>query len=251
MVALSRVAQRQRATPRGTSVLRFETANSMVCVLTGDLALPLRMLSTNAQVNQRWAQPTPPEQDSPMHSTTENHYQTLQVSQTASQEVIEKMFRFLATKYHPDAGGDKQTFNQIIAAFEVLRDAGTRDQYDLDLKQDLHEVARLRENSKQAGPDAAIRHELLCLFYARRREQSSSPALGTMSIEKTLNVDSEALDFHLWYFKEKGWIKRCEDGGYAITAEGVDQIDATELRMATHLRIASTPDCQPGSLMAV
>lgn len=187
-----------------------------------------------------------------MHSAaTENHYETLQVSQNASQDVIEKMFRFLATKHHPDAGGDKQVFNQIIAAFEVLRDESSRVQYDMDLKQDLHEVARLRENSKQAGPDAAIRHELLCLFYARRREQSSTPALGTMSIEKTLNVETEVLSFHLWYFKEKGWIKRCEDGGYAITAEGVDQIDSTELRMATHLRIASTPDTHAATLVAV
>ena len=182
---------------------------------------------------------------------TPNHYDALQVSQNASQEVIEKMFRFLATKHHPDAGGDRQTFNEVVAAFEVLRDENTRNQYDLELRNDTHEVARLRENSKQAGPDAAIRHELLCLFYARRREQTANPALGAMSIEKTLGLHEDVLNFHLWYFKEKNWIKRCENGGYAITAEGVDQIDSTELRLATQLRIATTPEVNAGTLVAV
>ena len=187
-----------------------------------------------------------------MHNEpSQNHYEVLQVSQNASHEVIEKMFRFLATKHHPDAGGDKQTFNDIVGAFEVLRDENARNQYDLELKNGAHEVARLRENSMQAGPDAAIRHELLCLFYARRRDQNSSPALGAMSIEKTLGLHEDVLNFHLWYFKEKNWVKRCEDGGYAITAEGVDQIDMTELRLATHLRIATTPEINAGSLVAV
>ena len=183
--------------------------------------------------------------------TSQSHYDILQVSQNASQPVIEKMFRFLATKNHPDAGGDKKQFNQMIEAFEVLRDVDARRMYDLELKSETQEISRLMENSKQAGPDAAIRHELLCLFYARRREQGVSPALGDIAIEKALQLSKDVLEFHLWYFKEKGWISRCENGGYAITVEGVDQIDATELRLATHPRIAATPSAQPGALVPV
>ena len=138
----------------------------------------------------------------------QNHYDILQVNQNASQEVIEKMFRFLATKHHPDAGGDKKQFNQMIEAFEVLRDTSARDNYDSQLQTETQEISRLVENSKQAGPDAAIRHELLCLFYARRREQGASPALGAIAIEKALNVSEDVIEFHLWYFREKGWIKR-------------------------------------------
>jgi len=181
----------------------------------------------------------------------QSHYDVLQVSQNASVEAIEKMFRFLATKHHPDAGGDKETFNQIVGAFEVLRDAEARDKYDAEIKTENREISRLIENSKQAGPDAAIRHEMLCLFYARRREQGTTPALGTVSIEKTLNLSREVVDFHVWYFKEKNWITRWESGGYAISAEGVDQIDSTELRMATnnHLRIASTPEGYANALV--
>ena len=185
------------------------------------------------------------------NQTSQDHYDILQVSRNASQDIIEKMFRFLATKHHPDAGGDKQQFNKMIEAFEVLRDVDARRMYDLELKSETQEISRLMENSKQAGPDAAIRHELLCLFYARRREQGVSAALGDVAIERALKLSKDVLEFHLWYFKEKGWIARCEGGGYAITVEGVDQIDATELRLATHPRIAATPDVQPGSLVAV
>jgi len=182
---------------------------------------------------------------------SQNHYEALQVSQNASQEVIEKMFRFLAISQHPDAGGDKAIFGQTVEAFEVLRNPITRDAYDLELQSEQKEVSRLLENSKQAGPDAAIRHELLCLFYARRREQPAAPTLGAISIEKTLGLEEQVLDFHLWYFKEKGWINRGENGGYAITAEGVDQIDATELRLASRLRITDTSAPSSQSLVAV
>ncbi len=183
------------------------------------------------------------------NSTAQNHYDVLEVSRNASQEAIEKMFRHLATKHHPDAGGDAQTFNRLVEAFEVLRNDDNRSAYDAELISETQEISRLVENSKQAGPDAAIRHELLCLFYARRREQGSSPALGEVAIQKTLNQPEHVIEFHLWYFKEKGWIARWENGGYTITAEGVDQIDATELRLANPLRIASSRFAEHGSLV--
>ena len=167
------------------------------------------------------------------NSTSQNHYESLEVSQNASPEAIEKMFRLLATKHHPDAGGDKDKFKSVVEAFEVLRDKDSKDAYDHQLISETQEVSRLLENSKQAGPDAAIRHELLCLFYARRREEGASPALGEIAIQKTLDLTAHVVEFHLWYFREKNWIKRFEDGGFAITAEGVDQIDATELKLAT------------------
>ena len=174
--------------------------------------------------------------------TAVNHYENLQVNPNATSEVIEKMFRFLATKHHPDQGGDKVQFNKLVSSFEVLRDPNSRANYDAELKQENQEISRLVENSKQAGPDAAIRHELLCLFYARRRQHVSSPALGAMAIEKALNLSEEVLEFHLWYFKEKGWIARWESGGYAITAEGVDQIDSHELKMSNFKRIESSSE---------
>ena len=51
-----------------------------------------------------------------------NHYETLEVSASASFETVERVFRYLAQRYHPDSTehGDIQKFAQIAEAYEVL-----------------------------------------------------------------------------------------------------------------------------------
>jgi len=170
---------------------------------------------------------------------TKNYYEVLELSPNATCETIERMFRFLATKQHPDAGGDKEQFSQLVKAFEVIRNPSTRALYDAELTRLNQQNDHLVQHAAQAGNDVADRHELLCLFYARRRQARNQPALGTMTVEKMMGISNEVLDFHLWYFREKGWIKRAEDGGFAITADGVDKVEASEIQIGNHLRIES------------
>lgn len=66
-----------------------------------------------------------------------NYYQILQVSENASSEVIEKAYKVLAKKYHPDLQtGDTKSrlaesvFKEITEAYEVLSDRVLREQYD-------------------------------------------------------------------------------------------------------------------------
>ena len=172
---------------------------------------------------------------------TQNHYEVLQLSPNASIESIERMFRFLATKMHPDAGGDKEEFHRLVKAFEVVRDPASRAAYDAELTNQNLQNDHLQQHASQAGSDVVDRHQMLCLFYARRRQGGNQPALGTMTVAKMMDVPQEVLDFHLWYFREKGWIKRAEDGGYAITAEGVDKVEASEIQIGNHLRIEAQP----------
>jgi repressor of nif and glnA expression len=44
-------------------------------------------------------------------------------------------------------------------------------------------------------------------------------------LEKLLGWPEKILAFHIWYLKEKNWIERTDTGGFAITAEGVDEIE--------------------------
>lgn len=65
---------------------------------------------------------------------SENYYDILEVSKTATSEDIKKSYRKLALKYHPDkAGGDKSSeekFKKIAEAYEVLSDETKRKNYD-------------------------------------------------------------------------------------------------------------------------
>ncbi len=60
-------------------------------------------------------------------------YQTLEVSENATQDEIKKAYRKLARKYHPDVNKDKEAeekFKEINAAYEILSDSEKRAQYD-------------------------------------------------------------------------------------------------------------------------
>ena len=59
-----------------------------------------------------------------------DYYQTLGVDKTASHDDIKKAYRKLATKHHPDKGGDTATFQTITQAYDTLSDPAKKAQYD-------------------------------------------------------------------------------------------------------------------------
>jgi DnaJ-class molecular chaperone len=63
-----------------------------------------------------------------------DYYNTLGVSRNASQTEIQKAYRDLARKHHPDLNPDdkhsKQKFQEVQEAFDVLNDAKKREMYD-------------------------------------------------------------------------------------------------------------------------
>ena len=64
----------------------------------------------------------------------EDYYKTLEVSREASPAEIQKSYRRLARKYHPDLHPDdkgaKKKFQEVQAAFDVLNDPKKRELYD-------------------------------------------------------------------------------------------------------------------------
>ena len=51
-----------------------------------------------------------------------DYYSILGVAKNASSDEIKKAYRKLASQHHPDKGGDKNKFQEVQAAYEVLSD---------------------------------------------------------------------------------------------------------------------------------
>lgn len=89
-----------------------------------------------------------------------NYYDILEVSHTASPEVIQNAYKTLAKKYHPDVfQGDKffaeEQMKQINEAYEVLSDPQKRMEYDRRIKDDLNSNSDNEETAKHNSSNAA------------------------------------------------------------------------------------------------
>ena len=158
-----------------------------------------------------------------------DYYELLQVSPNADEDTIHRVFRLLAKKHHPDAEqGDAKRFNLLVEAYRALTNPETRAAYDVRYEQHWDrtwKVASEASDRRAFVDDADVRERLLSLFYAQRRRCMRNPGMSDMQLVRVVGIPHEHLDFHLWYLKAKGWIQRLDTGHFAITAEGVDQVE--------------------------
>lgn len=66
----------------------------------------------------------------PSRSNNTKYYELLGVAKDATPEELKKAHRKLALKHHPDKGGDPLKFQEINAAYDVLKDSEKRRIYD-------------------------------------------------------------------------------------------------------------------------
>jgi curved DNA-binding protein len=60
----------------------------------------------------------------------DNHYSTLGVADSATEDEIKKAYRKLASQHHPDKGGDTEKFKTIQTAYDTIGNANKRAEYD-------------------------------------------------------------------------------------------------------------------------
>ena len=72
------------------------------------------------------------------------------------------------------------------------------------------------------------------------------PGLGNFELEQLVDCPREMMEFHIWYLKEKNWIMRNEMGLLTITADGVDKVELTRVRLSPDRLISATSSASEG-----
>ena len=160
-----------------------------------------------------------------------DYYEVLQVNSNAEQETIQRVFRLLAQRFHPDntQTGDEGRFRQIQDAYSVLNDPEKRARYDINYEQHRRNRWRLVSTGAQAENDFEIeqmvRLTLLEALYTKRRIDPSSPSLYSTELETMLGRPREHLEFTIWYVAQRKFVVRDDQSRLMITAEGVDYLE--------------------------
>ena len=158
-----------------------------------------------------------------------DHYETLQLSPNADTETIDRVYRMLVKRYHPDnqASGNVEKFERVVEAHRVLCDPELRAAYDVKYDEYRGTTINVFADVSAAdtfGADRRLFEGILALLYAARRRDPGRGGLGILQIEKLLGCPAEHLEFHLWYVRQKGWTERLDSGLFAITAAGIDRV---------------------------
>lgn len=178
-----------------------------------------------------------PEESAPAkeaaESETADHYEVLQLSRNASPDTIQRVFRILAKRYHPDniETGNPELFREIVEAHRVLTDPKARAAYDARLgiqTEHRFKIFETWQTSRGVEGERRKRQGILALLYGRRLTDPQKPSLGFRDLEEMLGCPREHLEFALWFLKENKWITRTDNSRFEITAPGVLVAEAEE-----------------------
>jgi curved DNA-binding protein CbpA len=165
-----------------------------------------------------------------------DYYDLMQISPNADEDTIQQMFRHLAKKWHPDRQqSDSERFKLLVEAHKTLTNPERRAAYDLKYQRfwdTRWNLAADASDGRTFVDDGEVREGLLSLYYVQRRSKMNDPGLGEMEVARLIRVPVHLIEFHLWYLKEKGWIQRLENGQFALTALGVDEVEKSRLRLS-------------------
>ena len=158
-------------------------------------------------------------------------YETLQISPNADAETIQRVFRLLAQKYHPDnqATGDAERFRELHDAYLVLSDPEKRAKYDAGHEAIRRERWRFAASGAPGDNDFDQEQQMRCILleilYARRRTDPGKPAMSNLDLSELTGQPREHLEFSFWYLVQRKLVTRDDQSNLTITADGVDFLE--------------------------
>jgi len=159
-----------------------------------------------------------------------DYYEVLQLSSNAEPETIHRVYRIMATRFHPDNpdSGDRERFLLMTEAYQVLSNPERRAQYDLIRGTERRRPLPLfqaRAFVDEKEGEVNRRLGVLCLLYAQRRRNPDHPTITLMDLEEVMSIPREYLEFTLWYLRQKHYVEMNSGADFSLTAAGVDFIE--------------------------
>jgi curved DNA-binding protein len=160
-----------------------------------------------------------------------DYYETLQISPNADADTVQRVFRLLAQRFHPDnqETGNAGRFRALHDAYSVLNDPEKRAEYDVRYERLRQERWRFAATGATTDNDfdmeQQLRAILLEILYSRRRSDPSSPALSNLDLSQLMGHPREHLEFTIWYLVQRKLVTRDDQSALTITADGVDFVE--------------------------
>lgn len=169
--------------------------------------------------------------DAAAAETFVDYYELLQISPNADPETIHRVFRIMASRYHPDnkETGDNEKFLLLTKAYSVLSDPARRASYE-----NLHRNQRaqplpvfgLKEFAEGLEGEVNRRLGILSLLYNRRRTNPENPGISLLEFETVMSFPREHLEFAIWFLREKEYVRTGNNSDYYIAAVGVEYLES-------------------------
>jgi curved DNA-binding protein len=160
-----------------------------------------------------------------------DHYETLQISPNADADTVQRVFRLLAQRFHPDnkETGNADRFRALHEAYSILSVPEKRAQYDVhhqSLRQERWRfVASAAAGDNELEMEQQLRCTILEILYSRRRAEPGNPAFSNYELSQLTGRPREHLEFSVWYLIQKKFVTRDDQSGLTITVDGVDFIE--------------------------
>jgi curved DNA-binding protein CbpA len=176
---------------------------------------------------------------------TLDYYEFLQISQHADYETIHRVYRYLASRFHPDNPdtGDPEKFFLLKTAYDVLSDPERRSEYDREYERDSSVRTPLSDSvdfMDQVQGELNRRLAVLAVLYYKRRSNPYDPQVSLAEIELRMGFPRDYLDFTTWYLTKKGYITRADNSDFSLTADGVDFIETQRVKIPVLNKLLTT-----------
>jgi curved DNA-binding protein CbpA len=175
-----------------------------------------------------------------------DYYELMQISPNAQIDTINRVYRMLAQRFHPDnpESADTERFLKLQAAYAILSNPERKAQYDEDRHRHYErpmEVFGMKEFTDGIEGESNRRMGILCLLYNKRRTSPEEAGMPVLQMETLMSFPREHLLFTLWYLRKKQLVEFNFNSEYEITAEGIDLVESTFPKSTVLQKLIAAP----------